>query len=113
MRRAKTFGIVLAAFCFAAASPVIWNDQAQAASGQGDALVKEITGLIDEADSAHAADPKFLNDLREALEDYQGPKLVPLMHDDFGDGNFSRNPRWQEAEGEFTIDGKRGLKRLA
>jgi len=113
MRRAKTFGIVLAAFCFAAASQVIWNDQAQAASGQGDALVKEITGLIDEADSAHAADPKFLNDLRQALEDYQGPKLVPLMHDDFGDGNFSRDPRWQEAEGAFTIDGKRGLKSLA
>jgi len=113
MRRAKTFGIVLAAFCFIAASQLIWNDQTQAASGQGDALVKDISGLIDEADSARAADPKFLNDLRQALEDYQGPKLVSLMHDDFGDGNFSSNPRWQEAEGEFTIDGKRGLRSLA
>ena len=88
MRRAKTFGIVLAAFCFIAASQLIWNDQTQAASGQGDALVKDISGLIDEADSARAADPKFLND-------------------------FSSNPRWQEAEGEFTIDGKRGLRSLA
>ncbi|MDA0230533.1 MAG: hypothetical protein O3B21_10130 [Proteobacteria bacterium] len=113
MRRAKTFGIMLVAFCFAAGGQVIWKDQAQAASGQGDALVKEISGLIDEADSARAADPKFLDDLRQALEDYQGPKLVSLMHDDFGDGNFSRNPLWQEAEGKFTIDGKRGLKSLA
>jgi len=39
MRRVRTFGLVLAAFCFAARSQLIWNDQPQAASDQGDALV--------------------------------------------------------------------------
>ena len=35
------------------------------------------------------------------------------MYDDFRDGNFTRNPRWQEAEGEFTIDRTSGLKSVA
>ena len=55
---------------------MIWNDQPQAASDQGDALIVEITELIDAAERARAADPKFLEDLRQALEDYQEPKLV-------------------------------------
>ena len=113
MTRVRTIGLVLAAFCFAAASHLIWNDQPQAASDQGDALVEEVNDLIDAAERARAADPKFLEDLRQALEDYQGPKLVQLLHDDFRDGNFTRNPRWQEAEGEFTIDRNSGLKSMA
>jgi len=76
MTRVRTIGLVLAAFCFAAASHLIWNDQPQAASDQGDALIVEFTELIDAAERARAADPKFLEDLRQALEDYQGPKLV-------------------------------------
>ncbi len=35
------------------------------------------------------------------------------MYDDFRDGNITRNPRWQEAEGEFTIDRTSGLKSMA
>ncbi len=65
--------------------------------------------MIDAAERARAADPKFLEELRQALEEYEGPKLVQLMHDDFRDGNFTRNPRWREGEGEFTVDGKRGI----
>ena len=90
MTRVRTIGLVLAAFCLAAASHLIWNDQPQAASDQGDALVEEVTELIDAAERARAADPKFLEDLRQALEDYQGPKLVRLLHDDFRAGNHRR-----------------------
>jgi len=38
---------------------------------------------------------------------------VQLMHDDFRDGNFTRDPRWQEAEGEFAIDRESGLMSVA
>ncbi|MEE8171952.1 MAG: hypothetical protein V3T62_03390 [Alphaproteobacteria bacterium] len=113
MRWVRTIGLVLAALCFAASSLFLWTDQPQAASDQGDALVEEITELIEAAERARAADPKFLEELRQALEEYQGPKLVQLLHDDFRDGNFSRNPRWSEAEGEFTIDRNRGLHSVA
>ncbi len=113
MRRVTTIGLVLAAFCFAAAGHLIWSDRAQAASERGDALVQEITELIEAAERARAADPKFLEQLRQVLEEYQGPKLVQLMHDDFSDGNFTRNPRWRQAEGEFTVDRGRGLRSVA
>jgi hypothetical protein len=113
MRRATTIGLVLAAFCFAAGGHLIWSDRAQAASDRGDALVEEISELIEAAERARAADPEFLNELRQALEDYQGPKLEQLMHDNFSDGNFTRNPRWRAAEGEFTIDRRSGLHSVA
>ncbi len=113
MRRVTTIGLVLAAFCFAAAGHLIWSDRAQAASERGDALVQEITELIEAAERARAADPKFLEQLRQVLEEYQVPKLVQLMHDDFSDGNFTRNPRWRQAEGEFTVDRGRGLRSVA
>lgn len=113
MRRVTTIGLVLAAFCFAAAGHLIWSDRAQAASERGDALVQEITELIEAAERARAADPKFLEQLRQVLEEYQVPKLVQLMHDDFSDGNFTRNPRWRQAEGEFTVDCGRGLRSVA
>ena len=52
MRRVTTIGLVLAAFCFAAAGHLIWSDRAQAASERGDALVQEITELIEAAERA-------------------------------------------------------------
>lgn len=62
--------------------------------------------MIDAAERARAADPKFLESLRQALKDYQGPQFVELMKDDFRDGNFTGNPRWDEFKGEFTVGGK-------
>jgi hypothetical protein len=73
------------------------------------ALVEEISELIEAAEKARAADPKFLNELREALEDYQGPKFVELMKDDFRDGNISSNPRWNTFKGEYAVSRRDGL----
>jgi len=65
-----------------------------------------------------------LQDLREAIEDHGGgetaaapePEAAPdlplqiLVHDDFGDGNFTRNPGWTVAEGHFSVDSGLGLR---
>ena len=112
MKRAKTTGVIFVALCFAAGSLMVWTDRSQAASDRGNALVEEILQLIEAAEKARAADPKFLNELRQALEDYQGPKFVELMKDDFRDGNFSHNPRWSEFKGEYSVDRNHGLHSL-
>jgi hypothetical protein len=112
MIRVRTVFLLLAAVAFATTGQAIWAGKSQA-SDQGDELVEEIGELIDEAERARAADPKFLQDLRAALEEYQGPKLVELMRDDFGDGDFNRSVLWREAEGEFAVDSKRGLHSVA
>ncbi len=109
MKWAKRTGIVLAALSFAAGGLFVWSGQPQAASDQGMALVEEISELIEAAEKARATDPKFLNELREALEDYQGPKFVELMKDDFRDGNISSNPRWNTFKGEYTVSRRDGL----
>ena len=113
MKRVKKIGILLAALCFALAGTLMGNASVRAASDQGMELVEEISELIEEAEKSRAADPKFLNELRQALDEYQGPKFVELMKDDFHDGNISRNPRWNTAEGEFTVSRRHGLMAVA
>ncbi len=113
MKRVKKTGILLTALSFALAGTFMWSASVRAASDQGMELVEEISELIEEAEKSRAADPKFLKDLRQALEDYQGPKFVELMKDDFRDGNLSRNPRWSTAKGEFTVSRRHGLEAVA
>ncbi len=89
-----------------------------------DALVERLNELIDSAEKSRAADPRLLQDLRDAIVDHSGsavaaapepeaaPELPPqiLVHDDFRDGNFTRNPGWTVAEGRFTVDSGLGLR---
>ncbi len=89
-----------------------------------DALVERLNELIDSAEKARAADPRLLQDLRDAIEEHGGsetaaapePEAVPelppqiLVRDDFRDGNFTRNPGWTVAEGRFNVDSGLGLR---
>jgi hypothetical protein len=79
-------------------------------SGALESLVDRLNRLIDEAEQARAADPRFLRDLREALRGYDRPWRVELLHDDFRDGEFANNPSWTLAEGQFTVDFGVGLR---
>ncbi|MFO1061017.1 MAG: hypothetical protein U1E53_29115 [Dongiaceae bacterium] len=85
------------------------------APGQIDSLIQNLQGLIDEADRARAADPRFIQDLRDVLSRYQrggssgGGGMSQLLRDDFRDGQFTSNPAWTVSAGQWDIDRNRGL----
>ena len=85
-----------------------WNGGATAAPKTQE-LVDELRALVDSADRARAADPRFLADLREALRRYDYPWRRLLLSDDFRDGNFTADPAWSVAAGDFTVAWGGGL----
>jgi hypothetical protein len=75
-----------------------------------DALIDRLETLIERAERDRAADPNFLRDLRDALEDFEGSQVVAVIVDDFSDGDYTRNPRWSVVEGNFSVERNRGLR---
>lgn len=78
-------------------------------------LVDELNKLIDEATKAKAADPVFLQDLRDLATKYKAAAPAPapapapvtlsrLLTDTFADGNFTANPVWKVSAGEYRIE---------
>ena len=83
-----------------------------------DELVETLKGMINEAQRANAADPKFLRDLRRALKQYERSQELaqeeepgePFLYDDFSDRNIDRNPPWTIASGKLTLDPDGGVR---
>ena len=76
-----------------------------------EALARELEALIDEADRARAADPRFLQDLRDKIAAHVAgaqPRAA-LIRDDFSDGDFTDDPRWTVVSGDFSVDRRLGL----
>ena len=80
-------------------------------ANQTESLVKDLRRLIDEADRARAADPVFLRDLRALANRYTNPWQARLVSDDFGDGDYTNQPRWTVTAGEFFVDRGRLVSR--
>lgn len=84
------------------------------AQTQGDdrtaALVKDLETLVDEAEKAKAADPRFLKDLRALAKRYSWPWSVSLVSDSFADGNYTASPTWSIASGSFSVTRGGGLR---
>ena len=77
-----------------------------------DALAQELEALIDAAESARAADPRFLQDLRDIIADHiaDAQPRVALIRDDFSDGDYTDDPGWEVVSGDFSIDRRLGLR---
>jgi hypothetical protein len=73
-------------------------------------LVNELRQLVDKADRARAADPKFLRDLRDLAARYDRPWTTTLIRDDFYDGNYHSNPVWTVVSGSYRVDSATGLR---
>ena len=81
-----------------------WQPPAQA-GGMPD-LIRNLRSLIDEAERSKAADPTFLDDLRELADTYDNPWPVRVVYDDFRDGDFTSNPPWTVSAGIWRVDSK-------
>ncbi len=76
-----------------------------------DALAQELEALIEEAARASAADPRFLQDLRDRIAAHvaDARPRTALVRDDFADGDYTDDPRWTVVSGSFSVDRGRGL----
>lgn len=87
-----------------------YDAQQTQAADQTQALIGELNKLIDEADKARAADPRFLRDLRDLANRYDRPWKVTVLHDEFRDGDYTKDPAWTVKSGTYTIDWRDGLR---
>ena len=89
------------------------QDGAEAESGDAlEALARELEALIDDAEKARAADPRFLQDLRDMIAAHvaEAEPREALIRDDFSDGDYTDDPGWEVVSGEFSVDGRLGLR---
>ncbi|MGH6718255.1 MAG: hypothetical protein ACREER_02975 [Alphaproteobacteria bacterium] len=76
-------------------------------------LVNKLRKLVDDAERARAADPRFLQDLHALVAEFDRPPVrPPLLSDDFHDGNFSAAPTWTVYAGQFSVDPQFGLRTI-
>ena len=86
---------------------------AEAEGGEAlDALARELEALIDDAEKARAADPRFLQDLRDMIAAHvaEAAPREALIRDDFSDGDYTDDPSWEVVSGEFSVEGGLGLR---
>ena len=89
------------------------SEQERAGGGMVHELVRDLEALIGDAESANAADPRFLGDLRDRIDDFEAAPSLHLpnaVRDVFSDGDFTDDPRWIVAGGAFTVDPELGLR---
>lgn len=96
------------ALAFATVSPFSFS---VALAQDNGALIRELKGRIDRAEQTRAADPKFLEDLRQILGRYETGWPVSALSDSFTDNDYTRAPAWTVHRGAWAIDRQYGLKR--
>jgi len=116
------FGVALSALAFSVEAAdnrySTWSDpnapQSQSQSSANlDKMIKELQSLVGEAERGRAADPKFLQDLKDLVTRYKGsvPSVQSVLFSDgFSDGNFSANPKWTVVSGKYWIESGYGLR---
>ena len=91
-----------------------WRSDGAEAEGDAalEALARELEALIDEAENARAADPRFLQDLRDKIAAHvaDAAPREALIRDDFSDGDYTDDPRWEVVSGDFSVDRRLGLR---
>ncbi|MEQ9639826.1 MAG: hypothetical protein RIM84_07350 [Alphaproteobacteria bacterium] len=99
-----------------------WNQSEREAQHLGQVL-DELDRLVNQAERAKAADPRFLQDLRGLSQKYRAQLQTggggggtstpaangPYVNDNFGDGDFAYNPSWQVISGNFQVLSDRKL----
>lgn len=107
----RLLAICLSAWALAISGAAADNRYGTWEGGGGDTqeLVNRLRALTDEAANARAADRRFLEDLRDLIDAYDKPWTATLISDDFRDGDYTRDPAWTLASGDYQVDRRRGL----
>ena len=79
-------------------------------NGEVQSFVDRLNKLVDEAEKAKAADPRFLRDLRDLANGFNRPWQSPVLSDSFTDGDFTRSPVWVVRSGKYRIEQNWGLR---
>ncbi|MBT6277333.1 MAG: hypothetical protein HOI95_24780 [Chromatiales bacterium] len=82
-------------------------DRADQANIQG--LIEELSVLIERGASSRAADRRFLDELRDFIDDYDRPWTSRVVVDEFRDGDYTAGPVWTVTSGQFRVDRRYGL----
>lgn len=97
---------VMSAWAEPATGPAVMSVQER----QLQQLVDELGAAIRAAEENGRADPVFLGELRQITERYSWPWRAPVLQDSFADGDYSRDPAWTIAAGDFWVDTRSGLQ---
>jgi hypothetical protein len=73
------------------------------------ALISKLNALIDDADKARAADRRFIQDLRDLINQYDWPWQSPILSEDFTDGRVDSDTTWKVTSGRFEAERGIGL----
>jgi hypothetical protein len=84
-------------------------------------LVTDLNALIKKAETASAADPNFLADLKKLSAQYPvtgstaalGGAGAVFLSDNFSDGNYTANPVWKVSAGAWKVDNKGATQGLS
>ncbi len=85
------------------------TDQVSAGEGRTQELVEQLKDLIRAAEQDRRSNPATTKQLRELVRRYDWPWRVSLLYDDFRDGDYTYNPRWNVTTGEFRVAKGSGL----
>lgn len=72
-------------------------------------MINELNKLIDDADKARAADRRFIEDLRDIVNQYDWPWRKSIVQEDFTDGYMNKDSNWQIVSGDFQLERGSGL----
>ncbi len=86
------------------------SDQFAAAEGRTQELVDRLKDLIRASEQDRRSNPAMTQQLRELVRRYDWPWRVSLFYDDFRDGDYTYNPRWDVHYGEFRVSRGSGLR---
>jgi hypothetical protein len=83
-----------------------WTGNEQQSNGNAAQLAAKIRNLVEKAEDANAADPRFLADLIALINKYPAPsnKGQVFLNDNFSDGNYTNNPAWSVSAGKWRVD---------
>jgi hypothetical protein len=73
-------------------------------------LINELKALTDQAEQSRSASYRFIDQLRDLTARYDWPWSRQILFDDFGDGDFRRNPAWNSNSDAFWVSRSVGLR---